>query len=108
MARVRVKKGKFWDRGSLGLFTAGMEADIDDSLLAGGSGLNNIVDIISLGQGSEKVQKLVVENQDEPVLEQQQTQEPVLEQQQTQEPVSTVAPKRSVLDKLIGGKNKDK
>lgn len=49
MAKVRVKQGKLWDRGSLGLFTPGMEATIDDSELQGGSALNQIVDIIEFG-----------------------------------------------------------
>ncbi len=49
MAKVRVRKGQMWDRGSKGFFTAGQELNIDDSLLEGGSGLNDIVEIIHLG-----------------------------------------------------------
>jgi len=63
MAKVRVKKGKLWERGDLGLFTPGMEDIIDSSLLEGGSALNDIVEIISLGE------KASIKESVEPVVE---------------------------------------
>lgn len=75
MARVRVKQGQIWDRGNLGLFTAGMEAEVDSSILERGSGFLNIVEIVSLdpptspatkpkAPGKKKAEEVIAEEEE--------------------------------------------
>lgn len=114
MAKVRVKKGKLWDRGSMGLWTPGMEATIPDEQLMGGSALNEIVEIIQLGHQVEPVVSPVQATEDlsgEEILPTGEIKEETGEDEEVneeEEPVNEGAPPISTMSKLLGTKAKVK
>lgn len=112
--KVRVRKDKLWERGSVGLFTPGMEETIDSSLLANNSALNEIVEIVSPEKQApvkESVEPVVEAEQekkkdevvdDTEIIENAEKKKEVIEE-------SVKGPSKSIKSKLLNlGKKKSK